>query len=265
MRTKSEPVTPDARSSKRKKPIRDESPSGSDDDTPLASSPVKAKGRTYTTGSTRGGAQATSMSLTAVNGNGKKETNGYSDSDSDDAPLGSQVASTSKAPVKAKSRRKPKKESSDKAFGDSEDDKPVAQKKLPPKKKRKVKVESDAKDASDVKISVRKDTPQRAPKRAKEEEDVPASDALRKRRSKAKAEAGEEDKKGNSKKEKEEEEGEVFRWWEQDAEQDPNGDGTQKWTTLEHSGVIFPPPYEPLPSNVKMKFDGTPKRLHRIA
>ena len=34
------------------------------------------------------------------------------------------------------------------------------------------------------------------------------------------------------------------------------GDGTTKWTTLEHAGVLFPPPYEPLPKGVKMKYDG---------
>ncbi|KAI2876187.1 hypothetical protein CBS76997_2238 [Aspergillus niger] len=51
---------------------------------------------------------------------------------------------------------------------------------------------------------------------------------------------------------------EEYRWWE-----DPTkGDGTIKWTTLEHNGVVFPPPYEPLPKNVKMKYDGIPVTLH---
>ena len=51
-----------------------------------------------------------------------------------------------------------------------------------------------------------------------------------------------------------EEEEEAYRWWE-----DPSkGDGTTKWTTLEHAGVVFPPPYEPLPKNVKMRYSGTP-------
>lgn len=53
------------------------------------------------------------------------------------------------------------------------------------------------------------------------------------------------------------EEEEEYRWWE-----DPTkGDGTIKWTTLEHNGVVFPPPYEPLPKNVKMKYDGVPITL----
>lgn len=49
-----------------------------------------------------------------------------------------------------------------------------------------------------------------------------------------------------------EEEEEEYRWWE-----DPTkGDGTKKWTTLQHNGVVFPPPYERLPKNVKMKYNG---------
>ena len=51
-----------------------------------------------------------------------------------------------------------------------------------------------------------------------------------------------------------EEEEEEYRWWE-----DPTkGDGTKKWTTLEHAGVVFPPPYEPLPKSVRMRYDGKP-------
>ena len=50
---------------------------------------------------------------------------------------------------------------------------------------------------------------------------------------------------------------EGVRWWE-----DPTkGDGTNKWETLQHSGVIFPPPYESLPKNVKMRYDGVPVTL----
>jgi len=49
-----------------------------------------------------------------------------------------------------------------------------------------------------------------------------------------------------------------FRWWE-----DPSkGDGTKKWTTLEHNGVVFPPPYEPLPKHVKLLYDEKPVSLH---
>ena len=54
------------------------------------------------------------------------------------------------------------------------------------------------------------------------------------------------------------EEEEEYRWWE-----DPTkGDGTKKWTTLQHQGVVFPPPYEPLPKNVRMMYDGKPVTMH---
>ena len=50
---------------------------------------------------------------------------------------------------------------------------------------------------------------------------------------------------------------EEYRWWE-----DPTkGDGTKKWTTLEHAGVVFPPTYQPLPKNVQMRYNGTPVRM----
>jgi hypothetical protein len=58
--------------------------------------------------------------------------------------------------------------------------------------------------------------------------------------------------KGKKKEKKEDEEGEVFKWWE-NGEQ---GDGSIKWNTLEHSGVHFPPPYEPLPKDIKMMYNG---------
>ncbi|KAI9790201.1 MAG: DNA topoisomerase 1 [Candelina submexicana] len=58
-----------------------------------------------------------------------------------------------------------------------------------------------------------------------------------------------------------EEEEEEYRWWE-----DPTkGDGSQKWKTLEHAGVVFPPPYEPLPKNVKMRYDGVPITMDTAA
>ncbi|KAI1082969.1 hypothetical protein F5B20DRAFT_531072 [Whalleya microplaca] len=49
---------------------------------------------------------------------------------------------------------------------------------------------------------------------------------------------------------------EEYRWWEA-----PKTDNSVKWTTLEHNGVLFPPPYEPLPKNVKLIYDGTPVNL----
>lgn len=62
---------------------------------------------------------------------------------------------------------------------------------------------------------------------------------------------------GNGTPEEGEEEEEEYAWW---AEQE-KADNTKKWTTLEHNGVLFPPPYEPLPKNVKLKYDGVPVTL----
>lgn len=48
-----------------------------------------------------------------------------------------------------------------------------------------------------------------------------------------------------------------YKWWEDKAD----GDESIKWQTFEHYGVLFPPPYIPLPSHVKMKYDGVPITL----
>ncbi|RLV96682.1 DNA topoisomerase 1 [Spathaspora sp. JA1] len=49
---------------------------------------------------------------------------------------------------------------------------------------------------------------------------------------------------------------EKYKWWEaQDL------DGEQKWESLEHNGVMFPPEYEALPSHVKLYYDGKPVKL----
>lgn len=56
----------------------------------------------------------------------------------------------------------------------------------------------------------------------------------------------------------EEEEGEEYRWWDQPKKEDDS----IKWTTLEHSGVVFPPPYQPLPKAVRLYYDGAPVELH---
>ena len=54
---------------------------------------------------------------------------------------------------------------------------------------------------------------------------------------------------------------EEYRWWDAPKKEDD----TIKWTTLEHNGVIFPPEYEPLPKNVKLRYNGVPVNLHRDA
>lgn len=44
---------------------------------------------------------------------------------------------------------------------------------------------------------------------------------------------------------------EIYKWWEQE-----DLDGEVKWESLHHNGVIFPPKYEPLPSHVKLLYNG---------
>ncbi|KAJ3222208.1 DNA topoisomerase 1 [Clydaea vesicula] len=52
-----------------------------------------------------------------------------------------------------------------------------------------------------------------------------------------------------------EEESEEYKWWLESV------DDSVKWQTLEHSGPLFPPPYEP--HGVKMKYDGVEVELKK--
>ncbi|OAA54738.1 topoisomerase 1 [Niveomyces insectorum RCEF 264] len=54
------------------------------------------------------------------------------------------------------------------------------------------------------------------------------------------------------------EDDEEYRWWDQPKKEDDS----IKWTTLEHNGVVFPPPYQPLPKHVRLYYDGVPLDLH---
>ncbi|KAF2400419.1 DNA topoisomerase I [Trichodelitschia bisporula] len=88
-----------------------------------------------------------------------------------------------------------------------------------------------------------------------------ATDKTPARKSKAKKEPECTPKKPKSRTDEDEEaqeEEEEYRWWE-----DPGkGDDSIKWTTLQHNGVVFPPPYEPLPEHVKLIYNGVPVSLH---
>ncbi len=56
----------------------------------------------------------------------------------------------------------------------------------------------------------------------------------------------------------EDEEEEEYRWWDAPKKEDDS----IKWTTLEHAGVVFPPPYQPLPKHVRLYYDGIALDLH---
>ncbi|KAJ5179167.1 DNA topoisomerase 1 [Penicillium capsulatum] len=163
-------------------------------------------------------------------------------------------------PLALNGRKLPK--ASETAIGDESDsDVPIERKLTAQKKKIEQKAAKDARTAR--KPAPKKETkPKAAPKmQANGVKKEPVDDkssikkvkaepvSPKKPRGKVKAESEDADEK--------EEEEEEYRWWE-----DPTkGDGSKKWTTLEHNGVVFPPPYEVLPKNVKMKYDGVPVTL----
>ncbi|PSR73198.1 hypothetical protein PHLCEN_2v10919 [Hermanssonia centrifuga] len=253
-RTKSEPMTPDVRNLKRKKVAAE---SSSEDELPLASSPMK--GAKSAAVPMPGAVLATTVP-TANGTNGKRKaavkSKAIVDSESDDdVPIGKTKRPTNGKAKGKPAKKKAKKEESDDDFGiESEDEKPIAKKRVASSKgKRKQAEESDEDDEDDkpLKKPVAKKTPAKRVK--KEEASGSETPQPKKRGGKVKKEEGGEDAKSGKKTKKEEEEEEIFRWWEQ---QDPNGDGSDKWQTLEHNGVYFPPPYEPLPSHVKMKYNG---------
>ena len=137
-----------------------------------------------------------------------------------------------------KGTKKPKREESD-----EDDDIPIA------KKRQSVTSSSSKKRSSSAKKTDLEEEGLHARKTLKNAKASMKSAAPVKQRSKVKAE-----KEENKNEEEAEDEEEEYRWWE-----DPQkSDGSIKWTTLEHAGVVFPPPYQPLPKNVHMLYDGEP-------
>ncbi|KAH7408345.1 DNA topoisomerase 1 [Phaeosphaeria sp. MPI-PUGE-AT-0046c] len=137
---------------------------------------------------------------------------------------------------KAAPKRKAKAESSD-------DDVPLAKKKAPVKKAPAKKANGVKKEESDS------DAPLAKKQAAKKVKAKTAATPVKKAKTKTK----EEDDQDREAEEEEEE----YRWWEDTAK----GDGTKKWDTLEHNGVVFPPEYVPLPKHVKLVYDGVPVTL----
>ncbi|RSH91761.1 DNA topoisomerase 1 [Saitozyma podzolica] len=223
--------------------------------------------------------------------NGKPRSNKVvkpaSDSDlsEDDKPLASKASKPASKPRSstnangngngngvAKPKAKPKKpvsESDDlsdeeSSYSDESDDKPLAKKAKPapapkaaPAKPRKsdsatptAKPKPSAKAVKKLKSE---------PTSSEDEDEVPlAKKAAPTTKGKAKDVKKEVVKVKKEKKgQEEDEEEEKYKWWENEA----MGDGSVKWTTLEHQAVLFPPPYIPLPKGIKMKYDGVPLTL----
>ena len=179
------------------------------------------------------------------------------ESSDSDTPLGAKLAKEKAqiekaAEKEAKAIRKEEKKATSskrrsKVASESDDDVPLAKKKRPAASAMKTNGVKD--DSDDVPLSHKT----QAPKKAKAKSET--STSVKKPKAKVKKEEEtEQDREA-------EEEEEQYRWWE-----DPTkGDGTKKWITLEHAGVIFPPEYELLPSSVKMLYDGVPVSLHKDA
>ncbi|GJE92722.1 DNA topoisomerase 1 [Phanerochaete sordida] len=262
VRTKSEPLTPDVRALKRKKAAVYSS--SSEDDTPLKSSPAKqAKSAAVPM---PGAVQATAVH--APNGKGaarkakstKPAIQSSDDDSDDDVPVAKKKRVTTNGKGRPAKKRVKKEESDDEFDIESEDDKPIAVKKPAAKGKRKLKEESDADDDEDDKPIKKKTPAKRTPVKKVKKEEASSSETPqpKKRGTKVKKEMDSgEDKKSKKKKKEEEEEEEVYKWWE--AQQ--GGDGSEKWQTLEHNGVYFPPPYEALPRNIKLRYNGKPVDL----
>lgn len=175
----------------------------------------------------------------------------------DEQPLGTKVAqmkaNIEKAAAKeAKALRadaKAKKATAKKAVKEESDDEPLAK-----TKKRQPNGVSSAKKANGVKKEPESDSDAPVAKKAKKA--APAAKKSKSGPATKGAKLEKEESKENSEGE-DEDEGE-YRWWDAPKKEDDS----IKWTTLEHNGVLFAPPYEPLPKNVKLYYDGQPVDLH---
>lgn len=172
-----------------------------------------------------------------------------SEDSSDDEPLGAKLAKE-KASIEKKAAKEAKTIR--------------ANEKKPTPKKVKKEV-SDEDDDIPLKAK-RKPNGTKKPTTAKKEESDSDSKPLAKKAAKktngVKSEPSTPAKKGkdkDSKKEDNEEEAdEEYRWWDAPKKEDDS----VKWETLQHNGVVFPPEYEVLPKNVKLRYDGVPVSLH---
>ena len=215
--------------------------SSSDDDVPLASSQVRSAAVPMP-----GAMNATTVSADGkIRANGKARKLPKTEDSEDDVPLGTKLSANGKS--NGKSDRAPPKKRAKKMKTEDEEEASAPEKKPNKRKKAskpKVKKQSDDDSEDDKPLT------DRTPKKLKSEPKNRTAKA-KKDDSEAPESSAPPTKKGRK---EEEEEEEVFKWWEAE---DPNGDGSIKWSTLEHSGVLFPPPYDPLPTAVRMKYAGT--------
>lgn len=138
---------------------------------------------------------------------------------------------------------------------ESDSDAPMKAKKKAPAGKKSNGIKKEESSDDDVPLAKKaKAAPKKGAAAVKKEAKTASASDTKKPAAKGKGKAKKEDTPADAETAEEEEE---YKWWENQAETD----GTQKWTTLEHNGVLFPPPYQPLPKNVKLKYDGVPVTL----
>lgn len=189
--------------------------------------------------------------LASMNGASKPASVDDSDLSEDDKPLAKSTRRTASTNGTVKSENTASRTASDEesAQESSDEDVPLA---------KKTKVAAAKKVAAPRKKAAAEPKKGRG-KAKKEESDSDDEKPLKAMRGKGKAavkaEVKDEKPKGRKKKtdaEQQDEEDDAYKWWEAQAE----GDGSSKWTTLEHNGVLFPPDYQPLPKNIRMKYNG---------
>jgi DNA topoisomerase-1 len=171
------------------------------------------------------------------------------DDSSDDEPLGAKFAKEKasiekKAQKEAKVIRASEKKQTlkkvKKEMSDDDDDVPLKAKRKPNGVKKSVAAKKEQSDSDSKPI---------AKKAIKKANGVKVDSSIPAKKSKGK----------DSKKEDNEDEAdEEYRWWDAPKKEDDS----IKWETLEHNGVVFPPEYELLPKNVKLRYDGVPVNLH---
>ena len=152
-------------------------------------------------------------------------------------------------------------------IGESDSDVPIQKKLVQEKQKIEKKAEKDAQKIRKAEKPAKKvkkeessddDVPLKKKSKALASTSKPKPSKVKKESPAPKKTAGKKAVKKEESEEPDDDEDQGTNWWD-----DPTkSDGTKKWDTLEHNGVVFPPPYEPLPKNVKMKYDGAPVTLH---
>jgi DNA topoisomerase I len=167
---------------------------------------------------------------------------------SDDEPLNAKLAKQ-KASIEKKAEKQAKAIRAEESKAKKPTPKKVAKKEfdsdqdIKPKKRKSIsaapskKANGVKKEDSDSDVPLKKTTAQKVNGKVKSEVSTPT-------------------KNGKAKKDEAEEE-ETYRWWDAPKKEDDS----IKWNTLQHNGVVFPPEYERLPKNVKLRYDGTPLAL----